>query len=197
MCPLDCITDSLLWGGKGCRWFLLIKGQSLINSLRPRQNGRHFADDNLKYIFLNENVWILIKISLKFVHKGPIDYIPVLVQKMAWRRSGDKSLSELMLVILPTHICVSRLQWVNAKLYVSWVGSRTSCSKINKWTVAFPVKGERHHDPHVTALQCHPVSNVRVTLLEKCDYSEIMYFQRSIYSAQFRRFYARPLSYHA
>ena len=30
-----------------------------INTLRSRQNGRHFADDILKYIFLNENIWIL------------------------------------------------------------------------------------------------------------------------------------------
>ena len=50
-----------------------------INTLRPRQNGRHFADDTLKCIFLNENVWIPIEISLKFVPKGPIDNIPALV----------------------------------------------------------------------------------------------------------------------
>ena len=30
----------------------------------------------LKCIFLNENVWIPIEISLKFVPKGPIDNIP-------------------------------------------------------------------------------------------------------------------------
>ena len=52
---------------------------SFINSLRPRQNGPHFADDILKCIFLNENVWIPIEISLKFVSKGPIDNIPALV----------------------------------------------------------------------------------------------------------------------
>ena len=28
----------------------------IINTLRPRQDGRHFPDDNFKYIFLNENV---------------------------------------------------------------------------------------------------------------------------------------------
>ena len=32
---------------------------------------------------------------------------------MAWRRSGDKPLSEPMMVSLPTHICVTRPQWVN------------------------------------------------------------------------------------
>ena len=84
-----------------------------INTLRPRQNGRRFADDTFKRIFLNDNVRISIKISLKFVPKGPIDNIPSLVQIMAWRRSGDKPLSEPMMVSLPTHICVTRTQWVN------------------------------------------------------------------------------------
>ena len=59
------------------------------------------------------NVWIPIKISLKFVPKGPINNIPALVQIMAWRRPGDKPLSEPMMVSLPTHICVTRPQWVN------------------------------------------------------------------------------------
>ena len=57
-----------------------------INTLRPRQNGRHFADDIFKCIFLNENIWIPVKISLKFAPQGPINNIPALVQIMAWRR---------------------------------------------------------------------------------------------------------------
>ena len=63
-----------------------------------------FSDDIFKSIFLNENVWILIKISLKFVPKGPINNIPSLVQIMAWRRSGDKPLSEPMMVSLLTYM---------------------------------------------------------------------------------------------
>ena len=84
-----------------------------LNTLRLKQNGRRFADDVFKCIFLNENVCILIKISLKFVPKGPINNIPALVQVMAWRRSGDKPLSEPMMVWSPTHLCVTRPQWVN------------------------------------------------------------------------------------
>ena len=61
----------------------------LFNSLRPRQNRRHFADDVFKCNFMNENVWIPIKISLKFVPEGPINNISALVQIMAWRRIGD------------------------------------------------------------------------------------------------------------
>ena len=88
----------------------------LFNTLRPEQNGRHFPDDIFKCIFLNANVWMLIKISLKFVSKGPINNIPALVQIMAWRRPGDKPLSGPMMVRLPTHICVTRPQWVNGHM---------------------------------------------------------------------------------
>ena len=76
-------------------------------------NGRHFTDDNFKCIFLNGNAWIPIKISLKFVPKSPINNISVLVQIMAWCRPGDKPLSELIMVSLPTHIYVTRPQWIN------------------------------------------------------------------------------------
>ena len=87
---------------------------SSVNTLRQRQNGHHFADDIFKCIFLNENLWILIKISLKFVPKGSINNIPALLQVMAWRRPGDKPLTEPMVVRLLMHICVTRPQWVKA-----------------------------------------------------------------------------------
>ena len=77
------------------------------------QDGRYFADDVLKCIFLIENVWISLKIPLKFVPRGPINNIPALVQIMAWSRPGDKPLCEAMLVFVPTHICIARPQWVN------------------------------------------------------------------------------------
>ena len=69
-----------------------------IHTLRLRQNGRHFADDIFKCIFLNENIWISINISLNFVPKGQINNIP---------------LSEPMMVSLLTRVCVARPQWVN------------------------------------------------------------------------------------
>ena len=69
-----------------------------LNTLRPKQNGRHFADDTFKRIFMNEKVRISFNISLKFVPKGLINSIPALVEIMALRRPGDKPLSEPMLV---------------------------------------------------------------------------------------------------
>ena len=58
------------------------------------------AGDTFKFKFINENVLISLKISLKFVPKGPINSIPALVQIMAWRRPGDKLLAEPMMVSL-------------------------------------------------------------------------------------------------
>ena len=95
-----------------------------FNTLRLRQHGCHFPDDIFRCIFLNENIWIGINISLSFVPKGPIDNIPALVQIMAWSQSGDKPLSEPMMVSLPTHICVTLPQWVkiwcNCCLFHNW-----------------------------------------------------------------------------
>ena len=45
----------------------LISPSVVLNTLGPRQNGRHFPDDIFKCIFVNKKAWIFIKISLKFV----------------------------------------------------------------------------------------------------------------------------------
>ena len=47
--------------------------------IEAETNGHHFPDDIIKCIFFNENVFISIKISLKFVPKGQINTIPALV----------------------------------------------------------------------------------------------------------------------
>ena len=84
-----------------------------VNTLRPRQHGCHFPDGTFKYIFLNGNIWIWMKISLKSVSKGSINNIPTLDEIMAWHQPGDKPLSEPMMDNLPTHICVTQPQWAN------------------------------------------------------------------------------------
>ena len=96
----------------GCVQYGVISQALTLNTLRLRPDGHHFADDIFTCIFFNENCCIFIKFSLKYVHKGPIDNNRALVQIMAWRRSGDKPLSEPMMISLPTHICVTRPQWV-------------------------------------------------------------------------------------
>ena len=87
---------------------LILYGDSnriVHHHIEAETNGRHFADAIFKCFFVNENVSILIKFSLKFVPKDSINNIPAMVQIMAWRRPGDKPLSEPMMVSLPTHIC--------------------------------------------------------------------------------------------
>ena len=103
-----------------------------VNTLRPRQNGRHFPDDFFKRISLNEIVWISIKISLNFVPRVPINNIPALVQIMACRWPGDKPLSEPMMVSLLTHLCVARPQGVkNSWWYHAVVRVDSESTKIN------------------------------------------------------------------
>ena len=68
------------------RMSCLLSASIRLNTVTPRQNARHFADDIFKCIFLNENVWISIIISLKFVPRGQINNIQALVR-------GDKPLS--------------------------------------------------------------------------------------------------------
>ena len=111
------VTDSICSPGyslsciSGVRYQISWKCHGL-KTLMTKQNGSHFADDTFKRIFLNENV----RISLKFVSKGPINNIPVFVQIRAWRRPGDRPLSEPMMTRLPTHVCVTRPPWVKRKI---------------------------------------------------------------------------------
>ena len=89
-------------------------GLSVIYKQPNCKELNHWGRDKMaailsKCIFLTENVWISINITLKFVPKGPIESIPSLVQIMAWRRPGDKPLSESMMVSVLTYICVNQL----------------------------------------------------------------------------------------
>ena len=112
--------------------------QLMLNTWGPRKNYRYFPDDILKCFYLNENVWISITTSLKFVRKGLINNIPALVQIMAWRRPGDKPLSEPVLVSLLTHLCATRPQWVNVR-GPSYLGLSGSISwLLMPWILATP-----------------------------------------------------------
>ena len=81
------------------------------------QNGSKTLDSKrhpilFRCIFFNENVCILINISLKFVPKCQILTTPALVQIMAWHWPGDKPLSEPVMVNVLMHICITRPLWV-------------------------------------------------------------------------------------
>ena len=76
--------------------YIRILNLFLNNILRPRQNGRHFADDIFMSNFLSRNYCMDNQISLKLVCKAWIennDIKPALVQRMAWHWIGNKPLS--------------------------------------------------------------------------------------------------------
>ena len=81
-----------------CPWYAL---ENYLCKLR--QNACHFADNISKCIFLNENVWILLKIPLMVVCKVRINSISALVQMIAWHSPGDKPLFETMIVYRRIH----------------------------------------------------------------------------------------------
>ena len=64
-----------------------------IEGLRPRQNGRHFPDDIFKYIFLSENVWIFVKMSLKFVPQGQLT---IFKHWFRWSLDADQATSHYL-----------------------------------------------------------------------------------------------------
>ena len=77
--------------------------------------------------FFNYKVIISIKISLKFVHKGPINNIPALGQIISWCRPGDKPLFEPMMVGLPKHASLG-LNELSIGIRVVWGKTQTADS---------------------------------------------------------------------
>ena len=77
-----------------------------------------FYSDDIEMVNKISNIALfscmtILKFELKFHSFFPINNIPASVHKMAWCRIGAKQLSEPMMVILLTHICVTQIQWVN------------------------------------------------------------------------------------
>ena len=73
------VMDERWKSGQVNRWMQVTRIAIRVHSSPPRQNGRYFPDDIFRWIFMNENYCILIRISLKLVPKVPIDNNPVLV----------------------------------------------------------------------------------------------------------------------
>ena len=84
-------------------------------------------------IQMHFRVNISIKISLKFVPKGPINNTPVMVQ--------IKQLSEPMMISLLTNMCVIRPRWINdfqsravMLVWSCFIGCDNT-NKISFWTI--------------------------------------------------------------
>ena len=85
-----------------------IEAETILTPFRRRQFQMYFLERIYKFrIRLHWNLFPRVTLTI-------FQYW-LMVQIMAWRRSGDKPLSEPMMVILPTHICVTRPQWVRSQ----------------------------------------------------------------------------------
>ena len=97
--PGACATCNFTYRVRG-PWQIISFAMQIQQELTHRSTNELaaiLADDICKCIFLNEKCCILIPTSLKFVPKGSINNKSSLAQAMAWRRTGDKPLSESML----------------------------------------------------------------------------------------------------
>ena len=103
ICQLNPLGNKLQWN---------------INTLRPRQNGRHFPDYISICIFMKMYACRLRFYWSLFV-SVELTKIPALVQIMACCRSGDKPLSwQIVVRLLTARICATRPQWVNHNSYI-------------------------------------------------------------------------------
>ena len=120
-----------------CETAAIMSRPQCVDSFSPGQNGRHLPEDIIKCVYMNEKLYISIHISLKFVHKGPIDNIPALVQIMAWRRPGDKPLSEPMLTQITYAYMWHLGRWVKLRSHeISFVHNICfSCSIVLKFWI--------------------------------------------------------------
>ena len=91
------------------------------------------APNKIKYMFLNDNVWISIKISLNCVHNGSINNIPPLVQIVAWRRPGYKPLPESMMVYWRIYAPLGLNEFTDPKFM--WVKSHHNPCFPRAWAV--------------------------------------------------------------
>ena len=132
-----------------------------------------FRRRHIQVHLLNENVWITIKNSLKFVPKGPISNNPALVQIMARSRPGNEPLSEQKLVSLTTHICVTRPQWVkwNIKIVIQIV----TFSNLTNLCIKSIYRTYKHlNDFNSCIYKCHSwVITLRFPL-KKCNTRKIL-----------------------
>ena len=78
-------------------------GVGLLQRISPWAKWPPFRRRHFQMHFREWNFCILIKSSLKFVPKGPVDNNPSLVQIMAWRRIDGNPLSEPILTRFTTY----------------------------------------------------------------------------------------------
>ena len=77
-----------------------------INTLIPTHNGRRFADDIFNFIFLYENRLFWFKFHWSMFPRVQLSQKAALVEIMPYRPTGDKPLSEAMMVHFTRYMCI-------------------------------------------------------------------------------------------
>ena len=95
--------------------------------------GRDEIGAILQTTFSNALSWMKMSWSPLKYHWGlfTINNSLVLVQIMAWRRPGDKPLTEPMMIILLTHIWVKQPQWVLITVKLPGIGVAKPISSVS------------------------------------------------------------------
>ena len=110
---------------------------------------------------------------------------------MAWRRPGDKPLSEPMMISWLTHICVTRPQWVKTSettvvifLYKSLF--RISTKKTSMLHITDPWSGEYTSDCRIPSQRANKWKSFHdITMLMECLTHTTLSEQPQIYSNSF------------
>ena len=92
-----------------------------VNSVSPGQFGGNMEDDIFECIFVNENVLIAIKISLKFVPKCPIYHKSALVHWQHICRRRGRRVNARVCDRLVTCIALSSSNPVQWNLFVTTI----------------------------------------------------------------------------
>ena len=103
-------------------WFFILLSMQICLSAKssPGQNGRHFADDRFKGIFINENFCILIRISLKFVPKGQLTISQHWFRQCLGAKQATSNYLNQCWPSSLTHIWGTRGRWVNNQRLFPW-----------------------------------------------------------------------------
>ena len=125
-----------------CCIFLAIKCLELnwkcrhANTLRPWQNGRHLPDDILKCTYWMKICQFRLIFHWSFSSRGPINNIPALAQIMAWRRIGDKTLSEPIL----TQITEAYMRYLGEMSQTHWyICDNAACYQVTVAGAVIPI----------------------------------------------------------
>ena len=119
-----------------------------------------------RVLVLNENVWISIKISLKFVPEGSVNNTPSLVQIIAWRQSGDKPESMMALFtdayMRPSESMVLRPEY-SRRTRLAWL-------LLMPWLLASPWHQQPYYWPHRIS---GPLSSMRYQVISTHDIDHV------------------------